>query len=65
MFRRGIADDDREVHEARHGGGVDDVSESLLGHDVVGGVDAVDDPPQIDIDDLFPVVKGRIPGICT
>jgi hypothetical protein len=48
-------------HEARHGGGVDDVPAVLVGlEDREEVVDAVDHAPQVHVDDPLPVVEREV-----
>ena len=57
MLRGAIAHDERRRPQARAGGHVDDVSEPLAEHDRIGGLYAVDDTAQVDVQNAIPVLE--------
>src|SRR5690606_9267401 len=58
----GVGDADRHRDETGERGGVDDVPVPLLQHDRVGGVDAVHDALEVDVDRAVPVVERELLG---
>ena len=55
-FRRGVADTPRRRQQSAHRRRVDDVAEALADHHRVGGLHAVGDAPQVDVEDRIPVL---------
>ena len=60
----GVGPEAAQRQDGRHGGRVDDMPLFLRGQDARHeGADAVDDAPQVDVDDAVPVLERYLPGV--
>ena len=64
VLGHGVGPEATQRHDGRHGAGVDDVAFLFRGQNARHeGADAVDDAPQVDVDDPVPLLERDLPGV--